>query len=168
MNVQLIRDNTTRWNSFYISIGRAINVKERINKFCKQHTPVDKRERGLKDDILTPKHWYHLERLHSCLETFYAATLATEGNKSFLYDWYPTMTFLLNEIDSWRQEFAAESQETSDQASQYLSGCLEHSWAKCEKYVRLADDTPIIYAAVVMNPAFKMQWVYAAVATRYR
>lgn len=49
---QLIEDNDTRWNSFFMAIGRALNVRERIVEFCFMHQAVGA-DRRLEDDTLS-------------------------------------------------------------------------------------------------------------------
>jgi hypothetical protein len=51
--LELIQDNLSRWNSFYLAISRALVVKERLEMFCKKHKP-DPRSGALKNDLLTP------------------------------------------------------------------------------------------------------------------
>jgi len=98
--LQLLSDNATRWNSFYRAITRALNVKERIQKFLKQHTPSNRSEYAPNSDRLTPKDWTYLEKIHTCLETFYAATMTDQGHKALLSEWFPTLHHLLNETDA--------------------------------------------------------------------
>lgn len=153
--LELIQDNDTRWNSFYLAISRALVVKERLEMFCKKHKP-DTRSGALKDDLLTHTHWYHLSRLHDCLNLFHVATLEIEGNGSFFYDWFPQLSWLLDELDNWRVDFADEA--SKDPTFGTLSDAAQHAWLKCEKYYKLADDTPFSYAAVILNPTMKKQW----------
>ena len=130
-------------------------MKERLEMFCKKHRP-DPRSGALKDDLLTHTHWYHLSRLHDCLNLFHVATLEIEGNGSFFYDWFPQLSWLLDELDNWRVDFADEA--SKDPTFRTLSDAAQHAWLKCEKYYRLADDTPFSYAAVILNPTMKKQW----------
>lgn len=37
--LELIQDNDTRWNSFYLAISRALEVKERLEMFCRKYKP---------------------------------------------------------------------------------------------------------------------------------
>lgn len=153
--LELIQDNDTRWNSFHLAISRAIEVKERLEMFCRKHKPHPK-SGTLKDDLLTHTHWYHLSRLHDCLNLFHVATLEIEGNGAFFYDWFPQLSWLLDELDNWRVDFADEASRDSTFAA--LSDAVSHAWLKCEKYYKLADDTPFSYAAVILNPTMKTQW----------
>jgi len=90
-HLQPLQDNATRWNSFYLAIGRALVIKERIDKFCKSWKPTEKTDKGLKDDKLSATHWQQLNRMHDCLKVFEVTTLNTEGHKHWFYDWYPSL-----------------------------------------------------------------------------
>jgi hypothetical protein len=123
--------------------------------FCKKHKP-DLRSSAFKDDLLTHTHWYHLSRLQDCLNLFHVATLEIEGNGALFYDWFPQLSWLLDELDNWRVDFADEA--SKDPTFGALSDAAQHAWLKCEKYYKLADDTPFSYAAVILNPTMKKQW----------
>ncbi|KAF4546988.1 Hypothetical protein D9617_77g092420 [Elsinoe fawcettii] len=101
-------------------------------------------------------HWYHLSRLHDCLNLFHVATLEIEGNGALFYDWFLQLSWLLDELDNWRVDFAEEASRDSTFAA--LSDAVSQAWSKCEKYYKLADETPFSYAAVILNPTMKMQW----------
>ena len=123
--------------------------------FCKKHKP-DLKLGPLRDDLLTHTHWYHLSRIQDCLNLFHVATLEIEGNGTFFYDWFPQLSWLLDELDNWRADFADEA--SKDPTFATLSDAARHAWLKCEKYYKLADDTPFSYAAVILNPTMKKQW----------
>jgi hypothetical protein len=154
--LQAIQDNQTRWNSWYYSIGRALNIRERINKFCRQYKPSDKHDTSLKDNTLSRTHWHQLDRIHDCLKVFEVGTLDTQGQKRYLFDYYPSLAWMLHEVDNFKVEFADEA--TRDSTFTTLSECCEHSWDKIEKYYVKCDETPIVYAAVILNPTKKHHW----------
>lgn len=54
----------------------------------------------LRDDVLTHTHWYHLNRIQDCSNLFHVATLEIEGNGAFFYDWFPQLSWLLDELDN--------------------------------------------------------------------
>jgi hypothetical protein len=53
------------------------------------------------------------------------------------------------EIDDWRVD------AKDIQGDDYLATCLTASWNKMEKYYKLVDDTPVYYAAILLNPTLK-------------
>jgi hypothetical protein len=151
--LQLIADNTTRWNSFYQCLQRALNVKERIIEFCRTHKPSGTHKRGLRDDRLIASDWYQLERLHDYLTIFNTATMVAQGNERFFYDWYPTLNWLQSEIYNWQVRFEEESE-----GNDYHTKCCQRALEKAQKYFELTDKTPIAFAAVMLNPTLKHRW----------
>lgn len=63
---------------------------------------------------------------------------------------------MLSTVDDFKKEFQTEAK--ADRTFDYLSKCCEHSWTKIEKYYRLADETPVVFAAVILNPTRKHHW----------
>ena len=84
------------------------------------------------------------------------ATADTEGRKRHLFDFYLSLSWMLDYINAFRVEFAAEA--VKDQAFTLLSECCSHSWKKIEKYYIKCDQTPILFAAIVLHPARKHRW----------
>jgi hypothetical protein len=136
------------------AIGRVLNTKERLLKFIKQHKPArDSKYRPI-DDRLTPAEWVFIERLHTCLEEYFQATKQSEGHRPLLCDWFMTLHHLFNLVDAWQQEAKDYLKDKR------LEQSLKASWLKLEKYYKLADETPIYYAAIVLNPLLKTHWFH--------
>lgn len=150
--LKLIQDNSTRWNSFYYMIGRALTIKERIDKFCMQNRDND----TIRTNQLSISDWHQLDSLHNTLQVFEISTIDTQGEHKHLYDWYPTLCFMLDTLDAYKTEYSEEA--AIDSSFSYLSTCCEASWGKAEKYFKLTDETPIYYAAVMLNPVWKHDW----------
>lgn len=149
----LIQDNSTRWNSMFLALTRALNTKERLIKFRAAHKPAANAKWKPKDENLTPSDWYHFEKIHGCLESFYAATMTTEGHKPLLTEWFQSLHALMGEIWTWEVE---ARDELSDPA---LELALHAAWLKIEKYYKLADDMPVYYAAIILDPTLKDRWL---------
>ena len=80
-----------------------------------------------------------MERLYTLLEDFYATTMVNEGHrKAFLFDWFPSLHVLLNEIDTHRNCFKRERR------FEELAESCEAAWVKCEKYYINADESPLL------------------------
>lgn len=105
---------------------------------------------------MTAQHWTQLDKIHDCLKTFEVASSTTQGHRSYFSEWFQTLSWLLHELDNWRLQFEEDS--VGDKTFALLSKCCEASWQKAEKYYRLADDTPIVYAAIMLDPREKKQW----------
>ncbi|KAK0972720.1 hypothetical protein LTR54_017494 [Friedmanniomyces endolithicus] len=78
--------------------------------------------------------------------------MTTQGHQALLCDWYPTLQWLLDELDGWRQE------ATQVLKNDYLQLSISAAWYKIENYYKKADKMPAYYAAVVLNPTLKMQY----------
>ncbi|GKU09514.1 unnamed protein product, partial [Fusarium langsethiae] len=166
---KLIQSQQTRWNSYFTSIGRALNVKERIQVFCDQYE-AGQSQKSLTEDRLSEQQWDELAHLHDQLETFYDGTLSTEGRLSTLADHFQTLDWLLNEIQQAKIKFeelhkeavrrntsrGTVAAEADDFA--FLAASAEASWRKAEEYFKKADETPAYYAAIALNPTLKNQW----------
>lgn len=76
-----VRDNTTRWNSAYLMILRALVLSSQIDYYCFQNSAEKKRDDGLKpEQILTPEDWLFLTQLADGLMVFHTATITLEGH----------------------------------------------------------------------------------------
>lgn len=166
--IKLIQDNSTRWNSFFMSIGRAINVRERIDRFCDSHVPT-KGSKGVDKDRLGNSHWMQLQHLHDQLETFYEATLDIQGRNAHLSDHFSSLDWLLQEIHAAKQKYEELAEDPANRRHRneyrWLASCAECAWNKCEKYYNKADESAAYYASIVLNPTLKLelfrQWWYA-------
>ena len=103
----------------YLAIGRALDIRERLDRFCRQHKAKDSTDSLLKDDLLSRTHWHQLDRLHDCLKVFEVSTLYTEGKNSLFCDWFPTLDFMLSTVDDFKKEFQIEAE--ADRTLDYLS-----------------------------------------------
>jgi hypothetical protein len=75
-NLRLPRDNSTRWNSWYRMLVRALLLREAINTYTLMNR-VD-----LQDDVLSDEDWAQLESLIEYLEAYEHGTLACKGRYS--------------------------------------------------------------------------------------
>ncbi|KJZ71689.1 hypothetical protein HIM_08927 [Hirsutella minnesotensis 3608] len=147
------RLESTRWNSYFLSIGRALNVKERIQLFCNQYEPPQS-DRDVLDQRLTPRQWDELGHLHDQFETFYEATLMDEIH-------FARRKFEQLAEDALRRR-GPNRQDKQNEYDDYnwLAVAVEVAWQKCEKYYNKADESPAYYAAISLNPSLKNQWYH--------
>jgi hypothetical protein len=156
-NLRLLRDNDTRWNSWYKMLERAIRLREPITQF-------NNMERAdMEADTLTDAEWDDLELLMEFLEAYSHATLACEGHYATVERILPIMEFLLDILEKGKDEYAEHP---------FIGPCTKYGWAKIEKYYKLSDQSPAYIAAVVMCPnrkwkffekvGWQPQWIKAA------
>ncbi|KAA8613603.1 Dimer-Tnp-hAT domain-containing protein [Pyrenophora tritici-repentis] len=125
--LELIQNNSTRWNLWFYSITRALNVRERLELFSARY------------------HWFELEKIELALKDFYAATLLSEGKKTSLADWFSTLDCLLREISetkdhyhdihteddnnfTWKQEWVLQGDEEKKRWFENAQLAVKHLW----------------------------------------
>ncbi|KAI8396320.1 hypothetical protein FOFC_06303 [Fusarium oxysporum] len=168
--LELIQNNSTRWNSWFHSITRALNVRERLEIFSARHVP-GKGSHGIANFKLDGQHWFELEKIELALKDFYAATLLSEGKKTSLADWFSTLDCLLREINETKDHYdTIDTEDDNNFTWKYLQGCADAAWLKCEEYYsnqqlnwqnRFPEDTdlpPAYYAAQILDPYRKWAW----------
>jgi hypothetical protein len=126
--------------------------------FCAQWSPSKNTKPITKDDILEPQHWKQLEHLHDQLESFDEATLMVQGYNTNLGDHFQTLDWLLIQLDQAKQKFNELYEDERTPEYKWLAGAADMSWAKCNKYYNMADQTAAYYVAIVMNPTLKTAW----------
>jgi hypothetical protein len=144
-------DNATRWNSVYRMLNRAIDVEKRLESFVAKHKPDPKATYRPKDERLMTKDWTYIKRLRKALKAFDDTTLQSQGFRPWLSDWFISLHLLLNYVNDWKVD------AVNVQGDAYLATCFTASWNKLEKYYVLVDQTPIYYAAILLNPTLKAQ-----------
>lgn len=168
--LELIQNNSTRWNSWFHSITRALNVRERLELFSARHVPA-KGSQGIANFKLDGQHWFELEKVELALKDFYAATLLSEGRKTSLADWFSTLDCLLREISETKDHYYdIHTEDDNNFTWAYLQSCADAAWSKCAEYYnnqqlnwrnRFPEDTdlpPAYYAAQVLDPYRKWAW----------
>jgi hypothetical protein len=140
---KLVRDNSTRWNSWYSMISTATKLKTAINLFCHQYQEND-------NDILSEKDWQDLQKLQDFLLFFHDATLATEGHNATIDKVLPTMDFLLEQFETAKVTYAND---------RFMSPCCNSGWAKLDKYYSMTDRSPVYIAALVLSPQWKWEYI---------
>lgn len=140
-----------------MSIGRALNCKQRIQQFCENHRP--KRGEGIDNDRLKAEHWCLLEELHTALGPFYAATLCCEGNNKTLSKWFCTLDYVLDSVDASKNRFGDLADENpGSEEYTFLQAGAAAAWEKVEEYYGKVDGSAAYYAANVLNPTTKWAW----------
>ena len=149
---QLIQSNETRWNSHFVSIGRALNCRKRIQDYQSNYDIGD-------CEPLTRHDWKVLEQVHGVLQSYYAATMCSQGKDNHIGVWFSTLDFVF--ARTWDavchfQELREESPNLPEYA--WLESAANSAWLKCEQYYKRADESPAYYAADVLQPSRKWTW----------
>jgi len=142
-NLSLPRDNSTRWNSWYRMLVRALLLREAINTYTLMNR-VD-----LQDDVLDDKDWAQLESLIEYLEAYEHGTLACEGRYSTAETILPIMEFLLEIFEDGRHKHVDNP---------FLGPCCQAGWDKLEKYYNKTEESCAYVAAVVLVPTRKWEF----------
>ncbi|KAG9384376.1 Dimer-Tnp-hAT domain containing protein [Pyrenophora tritici-repentis] len=104
--LELIQNNSTRWNSWFYSITRALNVRERLELFSARHVP-GKGSVGIANFKLDGQHWFELEKIELALKDFYAATLLSEGCADAA--WLKCVEYYNNQQLNWQNRFPEDT-----------------------------------------------------------
>ena len=175
-----IQDNDTRWNSWFLMIRRALNLRDAIDLFIKRH--VEKNKSSLsKLDELSNGDWDTIIRIKEILQPFYMLTKRTEGQArtgsyGALWETLPTMEYLLGTLERRAVEYGAElmswKQLTVKIAPQifkqmditladhkHILQSIKHGWSKLESYYRKLDESPVYAASILLHPEHKSQFL---------
>jgi hypothetical protein len=143
--LNLARDNSTRWNSWYTMLKSAMRPKAQsaLRKYCGQH------ETDIRADCLLSADWEDLSNVQSFLRYFFDATKTTEGRTATIERILPAMDFLLEKFEEGKELY---------KENPFIGPCINSGWERLEKYYNLTDRSPVYIAAMVLCPAIK--WGY--------
>ena len=151
-------DNATRWNSAYDMIHRAIFLRSRITVFCFENMAE------IGTDSLSSEDWAILVDMHELLKPFKEETMllqsrAKEGVEGAAWEVLPTITSLLQQtMRKGAERYGDMRRPEAGRESEHIFVCLWSCIKKLDKYQTLLSETPIYYAATLMNPSIK--WSY--------
>ena len=137
------RDNSTRWNSWYEMIDRAIRYLKSSIIQTVYETPA------LSKDALAHNDWHTLTNVRDFLQAFYDTTKATEGRKATLEMVLPSLDFMIIRL---------EEAKTTYQHDQFMVSSIQAGWTKALKYWNHTERSPVYIAAIVLDPTLK--WSY--------
>jgi hypothetical protein len=143
---RLVRDNKTRWNSWFAMIDCAIQERMRlaVDLYCHQAG------KEMQADSLSAEDWAVLTNIHHFLRFFHQATLATEGHAATLERVLSTMEFLLEQLETGKLEYSNDS---------YIGPCINSAWSKLDKYYGLTERSSVYIATMVLIPFQKWTWI---------
>lgn len=144
-NHRLPRDNSTRWNSWYMMLMTAWNLRDLIDEFFNLYATAD-----LEQDRLTDVEWATIRTIKEFLEKLSMATKACESAQATLDLVLPCTDFVLHCFEQAKKDY----ENNAIFAPMFNSG-----WAKMDKYFRLSDKSSANVAALVLHPSKKWRWI---------
>jgi hypothetical protein len=162
-SLSVILENSTRWNSTFLSIQRGLRLKSCIQLFLLQHSDA------LNQDLLTEEDWNQLENISKALKPFWEVTMrlqghAIAGSHGAIWEALPSLDYLLTTIESAKQRLEEEDSHRGRDSINPLLIAYQNAWEKLLKYNNLTDDNHEIYAAAtLLNPCcrrryFSLRW----------
>jgi hypothetical protein len=143
-DLHIPRDNTTRWNSWYMMLSACLNLRGAIDDF-NQYATAD-----LLKDQLTDIEWDTIQKIKEFLEKLKMATKAYESKHSTLDLVLPSMDYILAQFERFKE---------ANQNDIIMAPMFNLGWAKLDKYYRLSDSTPVYIAAIVLHPSKKWRYI---------
>ena len=146
-------DNSTRWNSTFLSLQRAVRLRRRIELFCFEY------KNDIKTDTLSDAEWLYLNDVITGLQPFHEVTLFLEGlaqHASFgaIWEALPALGVLLQKMETGLNEITA-----ARGARDPLAVAYQNAWEKLQKYYELTDDAhPIFAAAILLHPSHRKHY----------
>ena len=118
--LNLHRDNATRWISWWITLDRALRdtMKAGIIAFCDT-------EPNIRAERLSPGDWDNLADMHRFIRPFYAITIATQGVFDAIDKVLPAMDYLLMHLETERRVCMPRS---------FMAPRIDTAWAKFVQY----------------------------------
>ena len=146
----VILDNSTRWNSTFDSIQRAIHLYTAICIFQIENKDL------LDADALTREDQDELKELATFLRPFKELTVllqgqAGTGQHGSVWETLPALELLLRHVEQ-AKERVTEQQQT-------LAISINNCWQVLRKYYSLTDESYEVYAnATLLNPTLRIQY----------
>lgn len=141
--LKVLPANTTRWNSHFYSISRALELRDRIQTYCFINSD------DLEQDTLSKEEWAHLQEIHDSLLVFaettkYLESNAEEGRNGSVWEWLPTIELLMNEMIKYIENHKKIKPPPP------LLIAHQNAFEKLKKYYEESDKAHTIYAAATI------------------
>ena len=121
IDLELMQNNETRWNSTFLMIQRAIRKREQIDHFIAylETKTTEPRQRLPVEDHLSPQDWLLLAEIQSLLKPLYEITMrcqgwAKEGRYGALWEVMIGMEYLLNFFEEQKLLFSPPDANADD------------------------------------------------------
>src|SRR5207248_1410441 len=150
LELSVIADNQTRWNSTYLMLQRVLKLRQYLVVFIDE--AVDKENSPLNPvDAISKDDWTTLQIMHDLLKPFWKLTLRLQGSNckyGAIWEVLPAMEVLINHLE-------AASKIYTHRKAKHIHTCINNAWIKLYEYYRLLDASLIYAESLVLNPAIK-------------
>ncbi|KAJ3455336.1 hypothetical protein MRS44_013936 [Fusarium solani] len=169
IDLELMQNNETRWNSTFLMIQRAIHKREQIDHFITylDTKAAEPRQRVPVQYHLSPQDWFLLAEIQSLLKPLYEITIrcqgwAKQGRYGALWEVMIGMEYLLNFFEEQKLIFSPPdgfSTPRADQGRGREKHLPQHT--RDEYTYRLLGQSPLCPAAVILHPRWNVSWLEA-------
>src|SRR6266850_7931851 len=151
LELGVIAENQTRWNSTYIMLERALKLRTQLSLFITE--AVDGRSPLNPSDSISKDDWMELQVVHDLLKPFWKLTLrlqgqAIDGKYGAIWEVLPAMEFLINHLEAAKKIYTS-------QKAKHLYVCISNALAKLQEYYQLLNNYPVYATSLVLDPAIK-------------
>jgi hypothetical protein len=147
------RDNSTRWNSWFMMLDVALRLRGHINNFIDSEMDklADRGASSLRLDYLSPNEWQELQDVHAFLQPFAEVTKKTEGHSPTLDEVLTSMDFLISHFKNAKRTYSQDPM---------MMERLINGWYKFDKYYKLTDKAPVYATAILLHPGLRERYLY--------
>ena len=147
----VVTDNTTRWNSTYLAIHRALKLQDRLKVFLIQNVEE------LEEDTLSEDDWQRLIDIDRILKPFQSVTkhlegYATDGQHGSVWKALPAIESLIGHLDEMKKIYTQQSHPE-------LATSINLACAKLDSYYKKLDDSPAYAAALMLHPQYRLRYI---------
>lgn len=179
LELQLLLNNETRWNSTFLMIQRALRKQGDIQTFLARNlNEIDPQKRIPIEDHLDIEDWRLLTELKEVLEPLYHQTMRTQGwakqgTHGALWEILAGVEYLLEKMEDWKALFDTPAVPTVSnrrrrrhQLSPVSQALPDHIRAEYtdqtpqQRYENLSDDSRIYFRLSVLNGWKKLNEYY--------
>ena len=145
LNYRILRDNSTRWNSQYIMLDVAYNLRQVIEDFIDEYATAD-----LLNDRLNNDEQEIIEKIKTFLARLSMSTKACESKQSTLDLVLPCIDFILGYFKGAKNKYADDL---------IFAPMFNSSQTKLNKYYYVLNRTLAYITALILYPLRKQRQV---------
>lgn len=164
---KLVLDGGIRWNSIYLMIRRALELKEALNIYANDLRDSDDfdDQEIFQEDYITAAEWRALEIIKNQLEPLFRLTKDLEGNHDLkdgarkashgaLWEVLPVFEFLLSYFE--KLEKKAKAGDFDEYPG--IQSSITLAWNTTTSWYKKTDNSLAWTASMVLHPRFKFTW----------